>query len=91
MMAAMPIYGITLENFLLQNQKSFKGWILVYSIEDSRSIKFVQMMLIGWHLTFLQHGQICVSMDLYGVGVKNNLFFFQYVFEGEWLKLTMYD
>ena len=36
------------------------GWTLVYSIGDSKSTKFVQMMILGWPLTFLQYGQICI-------------------------------
>ena len=28
------------------------GWILVYSIGDARSTKFIQIMILGWPLTF---------------------------------------
>ena len=35
-------------------------WILVYSIGDSMSTKFVEMTILGWLLTFLWYGQICV-------------------------------
>ena len=38
--------------YLLQNQENFWDWILVYSTGDSRSSKFVQMMKLGWPLTF---------------------------------------
>ena len=38
------------------------GWILEYSIGDSKSTKFVQMMILGWPLTFLWYGQICVLL-----------------------------
>ena len=38
------------------------GWILVYNIGDSKSTKFVQIMIhvLGSPLTFLRYGQICV-------------------------------
>ena len=42
--------------------------ILVYSIEDSRSTKFVQMM------TFLRQGQICIPMHLYRENVEKSFF-----------------
>ena len=54
-----------LKNHLLQNQKSFWGWILLYSIRESWSAKFVQMMILGWPLTFLQQGQICIPIHLF--------------------------
>ena len=46
-MTAMPIYGKTLKNFLLQNQECFEAesWHIEYG--DSRSTKFVQMMVVG--------------------------------------------
>ena len=37
------------------------SWILVYSIGDSRSTKFVQVMVVGWPLTFLRQDQICIA------------------------------
>ena len=36
------------------------GWILIYSVGDTRSTKFIQMMILGWPLTFLPHSQISV-------------------------------
>ena len=39
---------------------------------DSRSTKFVQMVTLGGPLTFLQQGQICVPMDLYGENVEKS-------------------
>ena len=38
------------------------GWILVYSIGDSRSTNFVKMKRLGWPLIFLWYGQICVPV-----------------------------
>ena len=42
---------------------------------DSRSTKFVQMisLAIGWPLTFLRQGKICVPMHTYGENVKKTL------------------
>ena len=40
----------------------FFGWILVYSIGDTRSSKFIQIMILGWLLIFLRHGQISVPV-----------------------------
>ena len=56
-MAAMPIYGKHLKIFF-----SRAG--------GSRSTKFVQMMFVGWPLTFLRQGQICVPIHLYGESVE---------------------
>ena len=42
--AACPYIVKTLKNLLLQNQE---GRILVYSIVDSSSAKFIQMMTLG--------------------------------------------
>ena len=47
------------------------GWVLVYSIGDSRSSKFVQIMTLGWPLNFLQQGQICVPIHCTGKILKN--------------------
>ena len=41
---------------IFSKTKNAWGWILVYSIEDSRSTKFVQMMTASWPLTFLRQG-----------------------------------
>ena len=48
------------------------GWNLVYSIGDSGSTKFVQMMVIGWPLTFLQQGQIWAPIHLCGENVEKS-------------------
>ena len=45
-MAAMPIYGKTHLKFYSRTKKAY-GRILVYSIEDTKSTKFVQMMILG--------------------------------------------
>ena len=45
---------------------------MVYSIEDWRSTKFVQMKTVGWHLTFLWQGQICVPVHLYEQNVEKS-------------------
>ena len=59
-MAVMPTYGKTLKIF--PRTKKIMGWILVYSIEDSRSTKFIQMMTVDWPLTFFTAGQIYVPL-----------------------------
>ena len=48
------------------------GWILVYSIGDSRSTNFIQMMVVGWPLTFLLQGQLCAPIHLYGENVEKS-------------------
>ena len=62
----------TLKNLLLKNQESFGSEILVhvYSIKDSRSTKFVQMMTVRGPLIFLRQGQICVPMHFYGENIE---------------------
>ena len=42
--------------------RKLRGWILVYRIGDSRSTKFVQIIRLGWPLTFLWFGQICIPV-----------------------------
>ena len=66
-----PYMVETLKNLLLQNQESFeaKSWY-IHSIGDSRSTNFVQMMVVGWPLTFLWQDQICTPIHLYGENVK---------------------
>ena len=36
-------------------------------------IKVVQLMTLGWHLTFLRQGQICIPMHLYGENTENSV------------------
>ena len=76
-MAIMPIhvYGKNKLKYPSPEPRKFWGWILVYSIENSTSTKFVQMMIIGWSLIFLLQGQIRVPLHLYGENVEK-LFFF---------------
>ena len=50
-MAAMSIYGKNTSPS--PELRKLWGWILVYSIRDSRSTNYVQMMILGWPLTFL--------------------------------------
>ena len=79
----------TLKNLLLQNQESFKA---EYSIMDSRSTKFVQMLTLGWPLTFLQQGQICDLMHLYEENVEKSFFYVLSSIEDImiWLILTIW-
>ena len=58
-----PYMVKTLKNLLL---RKLWGRIWVYSIVDSRSTKFVQMMTVDLPLPFLRQGQICGPMYLYG-------------------------
>ena len=60
-----------------QEPRKFWGWMLIYSIGDSRSTKFVQMMVIGWSLIFLQPDHICAPIYLFGENVEK--IFSQYV------------
>ena len=53
------------------------GWILVYSIGDSRTIKLVQVIVVGFYLTFLRQGQICTPIHLYRMNVEK--LFSQYI------------
>ena len=59
----------TFKNLLLQNQESFKAesWYIAL-----RSTKFIQMVIVGWPLTFLWQGQICIPMHLYGENVEKS-------------------
>ena len=58
-MAAMPIFGV-------EHLKIFISWTKKASnlnlVTEHWGLKFVQMMTWGWHLTFLQHGQMYVSI-----------------------------
>ena len=48
------------------------GWILIFSIKDSRSTKFVQMMTVSGPLIFLRQSRICVRMHLNRANVENS-------------------
>ena len=66
--AAMPIYGKnTLKIFLSRMKKALR---LNLGIKDSRSTRFVQMVILAWPLTFLRHGQIRVPMHLCGENIE---------------------
>ena len=43
----------TLKSLFFHELTKIWGWLLVHSISDSRSTKFVQMMIVGWALAFL--------------------------------------
>ena len=45
---------------------------MVYSIIDSESTKFVQMMILDLPLTVLRQCQISVPMHLYGENVEKS-------------------
>ena len=36
------------------------------------STKYIQMMTLGWPLSFLQQGQICIHMHLYGENIEKS-------------------
>ena len=57
-MAAMPVYGKTLKNLLLQNKENFEAesW---YAASGTQSTKFVEMMILKGPLT-LWYSQISV-------------------------------
>ena len=72
---------IGLNSYLIidKQQHAFdKDWSLSvmtderYSIEYSRSTKFVQIITVVWPLTFLRQGQICVPIHLYGEDVEKS-------------------
>ena len=69
-MAAMPVYMVKILRNLFQNQESFEAES--WCIGDSRSTKFVQSMTLGWPLTFLWQGQICIPMHLYAKNIENH-------------------
>ena len=67
----MPIYSKITKTSSPEPRKLW-GWILVLSFGDSRSTKFVQMMTLGWPLTFLSQGQIFVPMHLYVENIEKS-------------------
>ena len=62
----MPIYGKNTSTSSSPEPRKLQGWILFYSIGGLSPTKFVQMIILGWHFTFLWQGQICVPVHLYG-------------------------
>ena len=65
-MPTVPIYGKTHKTCSSPQIRQLWSWIIVYTIGDSMSTKRVQMIIVGWLLTFLRQGQICASLHLYG-------------------------
>ena len=86
-MAAMPIYGKNTSKSSPPEPRKLWGSFLVYSIEDSSSTKFIQMMTVSGPLTFLRQGEICVPMHLYRENVE---VIFSECIKDLWLKLTCY-
>ena len=70
-MGIMPIYGKNTK-YSYPEPKKLWGWILVYSLGDPWTTKFVQMMTLGWHLVVLWQGQICVPMHLYWENIEKS-------------------
>ena len=62
----------TLKNLLFQNQESFEAESWYVALETQGLTKFVQMMTLGWLLTFLRQGQICIPMHLYGENIEKS-------------------
>ena len=82
-MAAMSIYDKNSWQSSSSEPRELWGWILVYSIVNSRSTKFVQMMIIGWPLTFfVARSNLHFYRFVVWVGVGGELknHFFQYIF-----------
>ena len=73
-MADMPIYGKNLKKSSSPEQKSRWPWNLVCSIGCSSTIKFIQMMTLGWPRPILRQGQIWFVMLLYGKKLKRWIF-----------------
>ena len=63
-MAAMPLMVKRYKKSSSLEPRKLWDWILVYNFGDSRSTKFVQMMVVDWPLTFLRKGQICTHIYL---------------------------
>ena len=72
-LAAMPIYGKNVKKSSLE-PKGWWPWNLVCNIEYSSTIKFAQMMTLGWPWPILRQGQIWSLMLLYGKRVKQWIF-----------------
>ena len=70
-MAIMPIYGKT-KKYSSSELRKLRGWILIYSTRNARSTNFVQMIVVGWPLTFLRQGQICAPIYLYGENAEKS-------------------
>ena len=64
----------SLSKFSSLEPKSRWTWNLVCSIEYSSTIKFIEMMPLGWHWPILRQGQIWSAMLLYGKKLKQWIF-----------------
>ena len=75
--AYMLIYGENLlKKFSSPELRIWEHWNLVWSIEDSRPTKFVQMLILGWRLTFPHKGQNDFPLHVYGKNSEKSFFFF---------------
>ena len=43
------------------------SWIFAQIIGDRRSTKVAKIMVVHWHFTLLQQGQVCFPLHLYGL------------------------
>ena len=55
----------TFKNFLLQNQECL-GAESLHKLLGTRGLPNLLKEVVRWHLTFLQQGQVCFPMHLYG-------------------------
>ena len=59
----MPLYGKNLEKSSSPEPRMPWGWIFAQIIGGRRSTKVAKIMVVQWHLTFLQRGQVCFPMQ----------------------------
>ena len=62
----MHLYGKKHSKILSSKTKDARGWIFAYIMWNGWSTKVAKIVVIHWHLTFLQRGQFCFCMHLYG-------------------------
>ena len=79
-MAAMPIYGKNTNKYSPETKKKLQDWIMVYSIGD-KVYQFVQMMVLGWPLTFWRQDEIRgnVEKSFCQIVLKSNGWNLQYM------------
>ena len=65
-MAFRPIYGKNLQKLPSSEPRCRWHWNSVYSIRYSSTAKFIQMMTLGWHWSFVCHVQIYFPTLLHG-------------------------
>ena len=65
-----PYMVKTFKNLLHQNQGCLVAESLLKSSRNWKSTKVAKIMDVHWHLTFLQRGQVCFPMHLYGKNVE---------------------